>query len=85
VTRVRVIWVRTVGVCEVGVVGVVSARCLVEIDPAWRDPVRDAADHVAAPAEALMFAVVVAAEQGAVVDASPPGEAEVGDVVGLAP
>ena len=44
-----------------------------------------AVDHLAGPAQAWVFAVVEAAEQGAVVDAGAVGEGPVGDVVGFAP
>ena len=69
----------------VRVVGVVASRCLGGVGPGWWCPVGDAVGDVAFPAEFVVFAVVVAAEQGAVVDAGALGEAVVGDVVGLAP
>src|ERR1700681_4066074 len=65
-------------------VGSVASGCLVWVEPVWRGPVRDAVDHLAGPAEFGVFAVVEAAEQGAVVDAGCSGEGVVGDVVALA-
>src|SRR5205807_1101847 len=68
-----------------GVVCGVAGGLLVGVDPGWWGPVGGAVVHVAGPAEVVEVSVVVAAEQGAVVQGGGSAVGPGDDVVGLAP